>query len=49
MDTLVDGRFEKDLLDKKLHWKGSSNQRVINVKESLKSGEIILHSDEKVG
>ena len=36
VDVLVDGEFKTDLKDTKLLWKGSSNQRVINVQESLK-------------
>lgn len=44
VDVLVDGRFRKDLKDNTLHWKGSSNQRVIDVKKSLQAGEVILHA-----
>ena len=36
VDVLVDGEFKIDLKDTKLHWKGSSNQRVIDVQESLR-------------
>lgn len=43
VDVLVDGRFDKTLKDVKLHWIGSSNQRVIDVKETLKSGKLVLH------
>ncbi len=36
IDVVVDGEFVLDLKDVKLLWKGSSNQRVIDVKETLK-------------
>ena len=42
IDVLVDGRFEKDKKDLRLKWRGSSNQRVIDVAESLKSNEVVL-------
>ncbi|WP_249029327.1 anaerobic ribonucleoside-triphosphate reductase activating protein [Tannockella kyphosi] len=43
LDVIVDGKFELALLDPKLHWKGSSNQRVIDVQSSMNSNIIILH------
>ncbi len=43
VDVLVDGRFVDTLKDNKLHWKGSANQNVIDVKKSLKTGKLILH------
>lgn len=46
LDVLVDGRFERQLLDNKLHWCGSSNQRVIDVRKTLKEGKIKLHTPE---
>ena len=42
IDTLVDGQYKDELRDPTLKWKGSSNQRVINVQESLKNDRIIL-------
>lgn len=42
IDVLVDGRFEEDKKDLRLKWRGSSNQRVISVADSLKVGEVIL-------
>ncbi len=43
IDVLADGRFVKELNDNNLHWVGSSNQRVINVQETLKSDKVVLH------
>jgi anaerobic ribonucleoside-triphosphate reductase activating protein len=43
IDVLVDGRYEEDKRDVLLHWRGSSNQRVIDVKESLKQDKIVLY------
>lgn len=42
LDVLVDGPFIMELKDLNLYWRGSSNQRIINVQESLKNNEIIL-------
>ncbi len=40
-DVLIDGQFEKDKRNIKLKYRGSENQRVIDVKETLKKGEIV--------
>ena len=45
IDILVDGEFEIDKKDESLHWKGSTNQRVIDVRQTLEKGEIILHEE----
>lgn len=42
-DVLVDGEFEEKLKDNNLHWVGSSNQKIIDIKQSLKTGEIVLY------
>ena len=41
-DVLVDGEYKKELRDVTLHWIGSSNQKVIDVKKTLQSDKIIL-------
>lgn len=42
VDVLVDGEFVEELKKITLKFRGSENQRVINMKETLKSGEIVL-------
>ena len=42
LDVLVDGQYNDDLRNPTLKWKGSENQRVINVQESLKDSNIVL-------
>ena len=41
VDVVVDGRYIDSQRDISLKWRGSSNQRVISVQESLKQGKVI--------
>ena len=41
VDVVVDGEFELEHRDITLNYRGSPNQRIINVKESIKNNEII--------
>jgi anaerobic ribonucleoside-triphosphate reductase activating protein len=43
LDVLIDGQYMDELHDPTLEWRGSSNQRVIDVQRSLKNGKIILY------
>ena len=42
-DVLVDGRFVEELKDIRLKFRGSSNQRVIDVKRSLSENNVVLY------
>ena len=42
LDVLVDGQYVDKLSNPNLKWRGSSNQRVINVQESIKQDKVVL-------
>lgn len=44
VDVLVDGRFDYTLKSETYPWAGSTNQRVIDVQNSLEEGRVILHA-----
>lgn len=43
IDVLVDGRFIESQKNISLNFRGSTNQRIILVKQSLEKGEVVLH------
>lgn len=45
IDVLVDGPYVKKLRDTKLKWRGSSNQRVIDIQKTRELGQIVLWCD----
>ncbi len=44
-DVVVDGAYIEELRDITLKWKGSSNQRVIDIKSSLKEKKMVLYNN----
>ena len=46
LDVVVDGQFVDELRNPNLKWKRSANQIVIDVKKSLKKGEVVLWEDK---
>ena len=47
VDVFVDGRFEQALADTALRWRGSANQRLIDVQRTRAAHEIILLDKER--
>ena len=45
IDVIIDGQYVDKLHDPRLHWRGSSNQRVIDVQKSLKNNKVELYCD----
>ena len=45
VNVLVDGEYIDSQRDITLRWRGSSNQRVIDVKQSIKQGKVVLYCD----
>ena len=44
-DVLVDGKYIDSQRDITLKWRGSKNQRVINIQQSLQQNKIVLYCD----
>ena len=45
VDVMVDGKFEQSLLDKTLKFRGSSNQLLVDVKQSIAQQDVVLYSE----
>lgn len=48
IDYLIDGEFVEELKNLRLKFRGSQNQRIIDVKRSLKEGKTVVLTDDQV-
>ena len=50
IDVIVDGKFDESKKDKKLKFRGSSNQKIIDVQETLKNKGIkmVRFTDQRI-
>ena len=47
IDVLVDGPFEIDRMSLDIPWRGSTNQRLVDVQKSLETGKVILYDESE--
>ena len=47
VDVIVDGQYKDELHDFRLQFRGSSNQRIIDIKKSIKNNKVILMKEYK--
>lgn len=45
-DVFVDGVYQEDKKNLLLHWRGSSNQRVIDVQASIKENNVVIYCED---
>lgn len=48
-DILIDGEYMENLRDDNYEWAGSTNQLVIDIKRTLKEGQVILYGNNEKG